>query len=581
MRSSLRHVLWCLFFSLLLLPFSNASAQSDTYSGETWGIFIGIDQTQEGIGTGYGAQSAAEMHSLWVEQQQLNPPNSFLLLNEGATRSDFRRALFKLRTAHPDDQVVLYFAVPTQVGFSDSLTAAGHLIPHDGLLNPTADSSARLIPAEELADAVRTSPAQQVLVFIDAPFSGLHASGWPPLVYEDRATLPSDRVGKHLLVAGRWGDTFQRNPQNQSPFVASLVAALTTTIADQNQNNRVSFSELSTFVRQDVIRQTSGYQFVQIRSYEGRLDIERPLPAGAPVTTPSLDALPPARGDTLAVQLITTPISANVYIDNTLVGQTPFTWRAPQWTDANVHLHAPGYLPWEEVLTPDTDIHSRREVHLLQDRALLSISDLPSGHQAWINGELAAPSALNPLELTTGAYHVMIKKGDERVIDEHLMLDPETSTRLDFDYRFYASPALASFIFPGLGQYTDDARLKGIGFAVATFSTLAVAMGHNLSYQNRKDLYFEAQDQYLQARTRPAAHALRAEMFAQYDKVLEFNDKRYNTLLLAALIQGIGVLDALIFHSRKSELQTERKTELTPILGAQTNGLQFGVQIKL
>ena len=562
-----------------LTSYSQSANDSSLRAPTTWGIFIGIDRTNEGVGNGYASKNASVFHDLWIENQRVDPSNSFLLLNDKARRTAFREALYQLRTAHPQDRVIIYISTPTLVEFTDSLTASGYLIPYDGLLNPKPDSSSRLIPTLELQDAVLTSPAREVLVFLDAPVSGLHAHSWPPPVNEPDLPVPSDTLGKHLLVAGRWGDSFFQAENGQSALVQSIIETLRSSVADVNNNGSLSFSELSQYSRARVNEQSQGHQFVQIRSYAGSRDIALlTMPSDIDIPIPVAPFLPT---DSLTLTFESTPVSAKVFIDNTYLGNTPIQLNVAQWQDHSVRIQAEGYLPWNRVLTPDRAGDSHQNVHLLEDRAILNFAGIPSQHEIWINGIQEPMADLEPLQLATGNYQVIIRNENKNIVNRDLFLEPETSNRVTFKSQFSFSPALASFLFPGLGQFTEDARLKGIGFAAATLGALSVSLINNGKYQDRKDLFFQAQNAYNQARTPVQTALLRQEMLAQYDEVIEFNDKRRNMLYVALAIQGLSVLDALVFHSRKSVLQLEQKEGLTPFFSMRDDGMVMGVNIGL
>jgi|GEM_PF-5271059 len=574
-----------IFFLILIytIPcFSQGNRSTAQQLPKTWGIFIGVDQTQEGIGNRYAARSASEFHSLWVQHQNADPGSSMLLLNQNAHEAAFRDALQRIRTAQSQDRVVVYISTPTFVRFTGAQSASGYLVPHDGSL--TADSRpSQLIAAQELKDAVMASPANEILVFIDAPLSGLNATSWPPPIAASNLASPSASQGKHVLVAGRWGDTFFQTPEGQSPFTASIQTALRTQAADSNKDTYVSFSELGTFVRSRVAEYSNGYQYVQVRSYEGSQDVSIPLhgslPGGPSTNATGSSLFQPT--DSLTLVFESTPSTAQVFVDNRYVGDTPLQLSAAQWKDISVVVQQEGHPPWTQVLTPDRASDSQMMVRLNEDRAMLHFAGVPSQNEIWINGMREPMAGVEPLQLAAGNYEVIIRDGSKRIVNQQLLLEPGTNHRLTFDSKFSVGPALASLVVPGLGQFNNDARVKGIGFAAATFSALALSYVNNRQFLDSRDLFFEAQNNYNSARTPVQAGLFREEMLSQYDNLIDYDDRRKNMLFIAAAIQGLSVIDALIFHSRKSVLRYEQKDGLTPFLNARHEGVAMGLRIGL
>lgn len=571
-----------LFLFIIASPsYSQSNSNSNQDFSRSWGIFVGIDQTLEGVGNGYAAKSASDFYSLWMQYQNVDPGQSTLLLNAEAHKDAIQKSISMLRQAQPQDRVIVYLSTPTLVRFTGSHTATGYLIPYDGNLS-TDDLYTPLISIQELKDAVLSSPANEVLVFIDAPLSGLQASSWPSTSNTPELGIQAGTQGKHLLVAGRWGDTFLRTQEGISPFVESISTALRTQAADSNRDRYISFSELSQFVRNRVTEHSSGNQFVQVRSYDGALDISLPLGSvpGGPTNTSTASILSQPI-DSLNMLIDASPVSGRVYVDNQYVGNTPYQGQFAQWKDVSVVVHQDGYPTWAHVLTPDRASDTQLTVQLDEARALLNFADIPSQHEIWINGNREPMADIEPVQLAAGNYHVTVRKGSKRIADQQLLLEPGTNTQLTFDSKFSTSPAVASFFVPGLGQFTNDARIKGIGFATASFSALALSIVNNFEYQDSRDLYLQAQDAYQQARTPVQAGILREEMLSQYDKVLDYNDKRRTMLFVAAAIQGLSVIDALIFHSRKSVLRYENRTGPTPFLSTNQEGMGLGIRIGL
>ena len=573
-------ILFFLFVSVIP-SYSQSNGNSNQGVSRTWGIFIGIDKTEEGVGNGYASKSTSDFNSLWVQYQHVDSGQSVVLLNEDADKAAIQKTLAALNQAHPQDRVIVYLSMPTLVRFTGSHKATGFLIPYNGQLSDENPYSS-LISVQELRDAIMASPADEILVFIDAPLSGLHATSWPAATTIPGLEKPSNTKGKHVLVAGRWGDTFSLTQEGLSPFVESISTALRTQTADSDGDRFVSFSELSHFVRNRVNEHSSGHQFVQVRSYEGSLDVSLPLGSvpGGP-TIAATATIPSQPTDSIDLLIDSSPVGGSIYVDDQFLGNTPLQIRVAQWKDISVVIQQDNNPALSHVLTPDRASGGQLIIQMGGAQALLNFADVPSQHEIWINGNREPMADIEPLQLTAGDYHVAIRKGSKRIADQQLLLQPGTNNQLTFDSRFSVSPAVASFFVPGLGQFTNDARAKGIGFAAASFSALALSVVNNIEYQDSKNLFQQAQEAYLQARTPVQAGILREEMLAQYDNVLDYNDKRRNMLIIAAAIQGLSVIDALIFHSRKSVLRYEHKTGLTPFLSAHKEGMGMGLRIGL
>jgi hypothetical protein len=180
--------------------------------------------------------------------QLLRPP----LVDQEATYENIWRLLYNTLPAKvgPNDQVVIFFSGHGHTEHLPDDSKLGYLVPVDG-----QDPAARhtLIPMHLLQQAVNALCADQILVMLDACFSGL-------------LTHKADDVrfrGWLALVAGQ-----EHERVRERMFTQYVIAGLRGA-ADANRDRIVTAHELAQYVHDRVPEDSKGQQHPQFRVIGG------------------------------------------------------------------------------------------------------------------------------------------------------------------------------------------------------------------------------------------------------------------------------------------------------------------------
>ncbi len=243
----------------------NASTDIHAYYDKSWAIVIGINDYGGRHPTLANAKNDAVGFAAVLEQK-LGFENVFLLLDGEATRDaimDWLRD--KLRTqVGRNDRVIFFFAGhgTTWSSIQDAETIKyGYIIPHDA----EAGKYSQYIDMDELRRACGMIPAKHILIILDCCFSGVAAltSRAAPrtgteLDYDAYLREATERSARQILTAGA-SDEFAADSglcPGHSAFTAVLIEGLEGD-ADLNKDNLITASELGSYIKQRVSRETA------------------------------------------------------------------------------------------------------------------------------------------------------------------------------------------------------------------------------------------------------------------------------------------------------------------------------------
>lgn len=225
--------------------------------GGRYALVIGIDdyqQAQSGYSRlTYAARDARTLAALLQQSGGFVAGTVTLLENRDATRQRVLDALRGLRVRLRDeDTVVIFFSGHGSVGPADDGRLHYYLVPHDGQL---ADLARTALKDDELEEAIGNLPARQVVVILDACYSGggttvLRARGITnPAVTAAPAgrALVEASAGRVVISASKSDQPAFEDDQRGGLFTSFLLEGLRGG-ADLNSDGAVTVLELFQFV---------------------------------------------------------------------------------------------------------------------------------------------------------------------------------------------------------------------------------------------------------------------------------------------------------------------------------------------
>ncbi len=244
------------------VSFSSPQPGNDFYS-ESWALLIGINKYHNETHLNYAVADAERMHRLLTEKLDFPIDNVFMLLDEEATLINIKKAMKKLyEVANDSDRVLIYFAGH---GITEPLPKGGeegYLIPIEGDKN---DLYTTALPMSEMKRISKRVSAKDMLFLMDACYSGLMGVGNRGLSLDESANISLRKIAaggsRTVITAGRKGEIAQENSEwGHSPFVKNLVSGLEKGMADLNDDNYITGSELGMYLTNQVTADTDNKQ---------------------------------------------------------------------------------------------------------------------------------------------------------------------------------------------------------------------------------------------------------------------------------------------------------------------------------
>jgi len=231
---------------------AQASAAPDLRQPNAYAVVIGISQYREEVipKVAYAVKDAEAIAKM-LEQQAGIPKTHIRLLTEAkATSADLRTIgkWLELRVK-PDSTVYIYYAGH---GTPNPKTGDVYVVPWDG--HP--DYPDGLYPLNDLYKTLNTLPAKDIVVLLDACFSGAQgrsvlAKGARPMVVSVENPLLAS--GKVIVLAAATGNQISSDydKAGHGLFTHAVLTGLQGG-ADQDKNGLVTLKELYPYVKQQV-----------------------------------------------------------------------------------------------------------------------------------------------------------------------------------------------------------------------------------------------------------------------------------------------------------------------------------------
>ena len=303
---------------------------------KSWAVIIGVNKYEHVKPLDYCVADANSIESLLIENFDFNSDNVTKLTNQEATLQGIRNAFDHImKEAGKDDRVLIYFAGH---GFTEDLPDGvgeiGYLVPYDG---KEEDAYLTCLPMEELRTVSQRSSARQVMFLVDACHGGLAAINTRSLNSNSKHYIQkiAGMKARQIISAGGKDDKVMEKAEwGHSAFTYKLIHGLKDGLADQDEDNIITASELYTFLRRSVTT-LSGYiqtpRFNYLSNDEGEFVFTLKKEEKGAIT-PTMTAVEDiASADKFGTLIINTiPSIARVSIDNKYIGDTPFEQLVPQ-----------------------------------------------------------------------------------------------------------------------------------------------------------------------------------------------------------------------------------------------------------
>jgi serine protease Do len=252
----------------------------DSLYNQSYAVIIGINQYEKWPSLEYAVNDARSIQKRLKEMGF----DTITLLDNNATRENILKVLGDElpQRVQKNDRVIIFYAGHGQTEELTDGSQMGYIVPVD---SDTRNIFSTAISMDQVRQFSRRLPAKHVLYLIDACYSGLgltRSGGIPP---SDRNYLTKITTKKahQMLTAGGKGEQAHEDG-GHGVFTKYLLEGLDGS-ADREDKGYITFSDLASYVKPKVTRETRNSQIPQYGNIDGEGEFVFVLTKAAPMPT--------------------------------------------------------------------------------------------------------------------------------------------------------------------------------------------------------------------------------------------------------------------------------------------------------
>ena len=287
-------------------------------------------------------------------------------------------------------------------------------------------------------------------------------------------------------------------------------------------------------------------------------------------------------GDYGLLNLYTNPQGANVYLNDSLIGKSPFNKYEIKTGVYKIKIEKENYLTYEKFIWVTPSLINM-DISLVSLLGSISFNNISIHQNIYLDGKLLNNYNLENFNLPIGNHGIQLidRKLNKRISD-NIEINSDNHYDVSFNYdEFSFKPLLYSSVIPGLGQIYSKSYLKGAIILISTLGSGYLTVSTINIYNKKTEDYSSFQRKYLAAETEENTSYYRLMTQDAYKKVNTAST--YKNIAIGALV-GVylynlldavllsGNLDVMHFYEQKS--QYEIKNEIG------YNSLKMGLQWK-
>ena len=252
---NMRYIIIIVFTICTIFPFDG----SNIYN-ESWALIIGINEYDNVSPLNYAANDANSMKDLLISDYNFSEENIRLITNKEATKQNILSGFNDiLLNADEDDRVLIFYA-----GHGETFTLPkggdkGYLLPVDGSPDNLFLTA---IPMKTIYEIAEMSYAKHILYLVDACYGGLSIStrGLSKTSNEDIYLQKITREnGRQIITAGgKEEKVIEKASWGHSAFTRNLLKGLGEKLADTDNDNIITATELGDFLKKRVTADSEG-----------------------------------------------------------------------------------------------------------------------------------------------------------------------------------------------------------------------------------------------------------------------------------------------------------------------------------
>lgn len=246
---------------------------------------------------------------------------------------------------------------------------------------------------------------------------------------------------------------------------------------------------------------------------------------------------------------------AEIFLGDSLLGTAPLlNVRIPLGRHA-IRAKTKDYFDWTaEINASPTQYNFKAVMKYMY--GYLSLDKSLEGAQVSIDGKKVDASELNNYKLGMGEHKIEVNHSSFRIpAEEDFLVGSETRNNVKIESGYFSLKAFfRSLLLPGLGQYKDNAKLKGISVFSGTLLSGMLWLSSELSNSKKLKEYNDTRDEYSKSNSTAKTADAHYRLLSTYDAVKKSNNMKNITMGAFIAVYAYNVLDALIFHSSGQRL---------------------------
>lgn len=186
------------------------------------------------------------------------------------------------------------------------------------------------------------------------------------------------------------------------------------------------------------------------------------------------------------------------------------------------------------------------------------------GSEIFIDDKNTDVSKLNNFKIEVGEHKIEVNHPSfSSPIEENFLVSSEKRSSMKIESGYFSLGVFfKSFFLPGLGQYQDGAKIKGITIFSGTLLSGLVWLGSGLSNADKMKEYRNAGKEYSGLSTPGKLFVAHNRLISTYDAVKKSNNMKNIAMSAFIAVYAYNILDALILHSKGQRLIiTQEKPE--------------------
>jgi hypothetical protein len=186
----------------------------------------------------------------------------------------------------------------------------------------------------------------------------------------------------------------------------------------------------------------------------------------------------------------------------------------------------------------------------------LTLAKSPEGSQIFIDDRKVDAPDLNNYKLKMGDHKIEINHPSfSAPIEEDFLVSSEAKSSMRVESGYFSLKTLFKSLFvPGLGQYQDNSKVKGIAVFSGTLLSGMLWLNSELSNSKKLKEYNDAKNEYSKPGTANTLFQNHNRLASAYDAVKKSNNIKNITMSAFLAVYAYNILDALIFHSTGQQL---------------------------